>query len=73
MSIDTGILASQIEQGDFDHALGELSDAINKRKQVRKDAVLAQVQEVFGPNYTVTTTRNRDFIKGGSSRSPYSD
>lgn len=57
VSIDIGILCNQISQGDFDPHLKAIQESITGRINARQKEVLALVQEVHGPNATITITR----------------
>lgn len=57
-------LLEGIKLGNWDAELKELEEAIRDRQRVRREAVLEQVEEVFGPNYQVVAHRDRDFING---------
>ena len=42
-----------IEQGSYDDHIGDLLAAIETRRAARQEAVLAQVKQVYGEDYTV--------------------
>jgi hypothetical protein len=65
MSIDIGILATQIRNGMFDADLKVLEEAIRDRQRVRREQVTAQVHEVFGPNHQIVAHRDPNFSAGG--------
>jgi len=48
-----------IKAGSYDGDIGEIRAAIEARNEVRKEAVLKTVQEVFGEKYTVTASEDR--------------
>src|SRR4051794_1418823 len=50
-------LLEGIASGNWDAELKELTNAINERQRVRREAVKAQVHEVFGPNHEIVAKR----------------
>ena len=48
---------SLISTGELDRHLSDISDAVAERQKERRDAVMAQVQDIFGPNATVQIPR----------------
>lgn len=54
--IDTIIKA--IEEGTYDDKLGEIQQAVSTRLEEKRQALLAQVQELYGPDAQITTARS---------------
>jgi hypothetical protein len=42
-----------IEEGKYDEELGQITEAVQKRNEIRKEAVLKMVSEVFGEDHKI--------------------
>src|SRR3974390_1298112 len=54
--IDTVIQA--IEYGEYDGAFNEIKEAMDRRREARKESVLSQVKEVFGENAEINVVED---------------
>lgn len=54
---DASNLIDAIQSGHWDSYLTSITNAIRQRKENRQVELLAQVQEVYGPNYSITATK----------------
>lgn len=50
-------LINAIKTGRWDLYLSEIINACGDRRQMRREALLAQVHEIYGPNYTIKAER----------------
>jgi hypothetical protein len=53
-------IVNAIVRGDYDDKLGDIRRAIDTRNEARRDAVLAQVREVWGEDAEVVTAKAMD-------------
>jgi hypothetical protein len=59
-----------IREGKYDDKMTEIQNAISDRQKIRRDALMAEIQEVWGENAQVVTHRTPPGTFGGQTRGP---
>lgn len=70
--IEVDQVLANLAEGLYDDLLSKIAQAVSDRRKVRQEKALALVQEVYGPNATISTAPlNRDFVRTGPARGSY--